>query len=98
MTRSSKAVAMSEQDKQDWQDRDEPQAKALTDTPPEPPVPDGMDEACFHQGWLAGKERAKETGMIINNPFVEGTHQSDAWLAGFAAFAPPPPEVPGAGF
>lgn len=71
----------------------EPQAAPAA----KPQVPDGMDEACFNQGWSAGeKQTFGAVALPQTNPFDAASNAGTSWQAGFDAFqaslTPPDPE------
>jgi hypothetical protein len=58
---------------------------STTEVPTEiPEVPEGMDEAIFMQGWLAGRKVAAGA-LPIDNQFTADTPQAASWQAGYDA-------------
>ena len=62
-----------------------------------PQAPDGMDEACYNQGWNDGA--AQEYGAAAaTNPFEAASNAGVSWQAGYDAYiasvTPEPPEIP----
>ena len=62
----------------------------------EPEPPPGADTAIWHDGWISGREVARDELIIKTNPFAEGTYQRDNWQQAYdlavAAGVDPPPE------
>lgn len=61
----------------------QPRSMNMSDQAVMPEVPEGLDEAIFRQGWLAGV-----AGAVNQNAFSEGTPQAEAWQAGYDAGVP----------
>jgi hypothetical protein len=68
--------------------REGPETKPAPKAEAEPkaiPTPEGKDEAIFQQGVKEARQD-KNSGLPPHtNPFQEGTHQAEAWQAGYAA-------------